>query len=253
MEIETELRFVRTITLAGHGDCAILGALPDMSRIYLELYDTANEHVEQIGITQTGEIVAQGDQGVPLEPPPGVVRPRSAWTTMALNFAGARHRGIRAEERVDELAHPMSLPEKMQVAAHLKLEIPAPMILGWIESYSLAEATLNKGVFCVCRRLRIAFALPQKSHDTDGAPIDYDSAPLLLAHLYFANRHEDLPLADLLRHLPDATLHRPMDCMVVGGHLLVADGGDADQPARLHLWAISDDKSDTQERETSYA
>jgi hypothetical protein len=171
---------------------------------------------------------------------------------MALNFAGARHRGIRAEERIDELAHPMTLPEKMQVAAHLGLAIPAPMILGWIESYSLAEATLSKGVFCVCRRLRIAYALPQKARDADGATIDYDSAPLHLAHFYLPNAHEDMPLDGLLRQLPDAALHRPMDCMVVGGHLLVADGGDADHSARLHLWAITTGDADERERRKLY-
>lgn len=247
MEIETELRFVGTIALDGDGDCALLGALPDVSCVYVELYDTEHEHVVQVGVTPTGEIVARGDEATPLQPPPGVVRPRSAWTTMVLNFAGARHRGIRAEERVDELAHPMTLPEKMRVAAHLKLNIPAPMVLGWIESYSLAEATISKGVFCVCRRLRIAFALPQRALDAD-----YDSAPLLLAHLFFANGHEDLALDDLLHQLPDATLHRPMDCMVAGGHLLVADGGGTGHPATLHLWEIAAPNVDAQEQHKLY-
>jgi hypothetical protein len=244
MKNATELSYVKSLKLSGDGDCALLGALPDLNEIYLELYDAAHMEVEQIGITFEGDVFARGEEETPLEPPPNLIRPRSAWTTMALNFAGARHRGLRTEARIDEMAHPMSIEEKMAISKHLKLDLPAPMILGCIESYALAEATLSRGVYCVCRRLRIAYALPTVRHDDDGDAYNYESVPLYLTHVFNALDHEETPLHKLLSALPEAPLYRPMDCMTAGNHLLVADGGSADHPPQLHLWALPPNEDD---------
>ncbi len=244
--------FVKSLPLPFVGDCSLLGAAPDLEVVYVEMYGANHESFEQIGVTLAGDIVVRGDETTPLEPTPGLVRPRSAWMTMALNFAGARHRGIRAEERIDDLAHPLTVPEKMQIATLLRLSVPAPMILGWIESYALAEAQLSRGVYCVCRRLRIAYALSQPGRDHEGSPIDYDSAVLYIAHIYQPHEPDNPHLSDLLRQFGDAPLRRPTDCMVAGRHLLIVDSGDDDQPAHLHLWALTPDDADAREQRKLY-
>lgn len=246
------LTFVTSIDVPVPGDVNLLGALPGPGTIYLESYDTTNEHYAQVALTWDGTLLARGDDRSPLTPPPGIIRPRSAWATMELNFAGSRHRGLRGAERIDELAHPMPMPERLWLSTYLGLGIPPPMILGWIESYSLAEAEISRGLFCVCRRLRAAYTLTEKRSLEDGQQIDYDSASLYIAHLFRPGKQEDLPIAELAQQLPGADLRRPMDCMTIGEHLLVADGGDNQHPARLHRWLMERDDTHTRQRQKLY-
>ncbi|MEO8395390.1 MAG: hypothetical protein ABI700_20520, partial [Chloroflexota bacterium] len=176
----------------------------------------------------------------PLELPTRIVKPKTGWHTMALNFAGPRHRGLRAPERIADLVRMLSIDEKMAVIAKFKLDIIPPMLLGIAESYVLAEAELQRpNLYFVCRRIRLAVALPETRMDEDNQPYDYETRVIYVAHFY--DCEQEPPFIELMADVTPVPLIRPMDCLLHNEQLCIADGGSADNDGRLsaiHLWQV---------------
>ncbi|MCL4251459.1 MAG: hypothetical protein KJ065_25130 [Anaerolineae bacterium] len=238
---EATFTYLTSISLQHSSDCCLLGLGGDLTLYSEEIYGE-DGLVAQAAHTLEGKLIAAVDEGLghtnPLELPTDIVHPYTAWHTMSLNFAGARHRGIRADEQIDSLVHPLTLEEKVFLAASLNLPVPAPMVLGLAESYSLAEAPITSRVYCVCRRLRIAYALPVPKRDHDGYVYDYDTVPLYVAHLHTLGTTDTATLTQQMSYFPGVRLRRPMDCLAAFDHLCIADGGADDRRSAVHIWRI---------------
>ncbi|HVU11577.1 MAG TPA: hypothetical protein VHD90_09875 [Phototrophicaceae bacterium] len=232
---------VATLTLKHPGDCSLLGVSPDET-IYAEEVYGENAWVAQHALTSGSTLIesvdeAEGTQEIqPLDLPDGTILSKSGWQTMALNFAGPRHRGLREPERIGDLVRPLDIQEKMALARRLRLDLPPPALLGLAESYVLAETRITPpNLYFVCRRLRLAIALPQAKLDADGQPYDYETRVLYLAHFYDGS---EIPFGKLFENLTDVPLHRPMDCLLVGSKLYIADGGDSERLSTIHIWQL---------------
>ena len=232
-----------TLPLKHNGDCSLLGVCPD-GTIYAEEFYGENAQVAQHALRLDGTMVDSVDEAdgelesvQPLALPPDIHKPKTGWHTMDLNFAGPRHRGMRAPERTAELVLPMTIDEKMRFAKRLGLNVPAPMLLGVAESYVLAESDIERPhLYFVCRRVRLAVALEGERLDDEQQPYDYDTLVLYAAHFY--HRNEELPLTVLLENLTDVPLHRPMDCLLLDDHLFIADGGEGERLSAIHVWRV---------------
>ncbi|MCA9911340.1 MAG: hypothetical protein KC519_21955 [Anaerolineae bacterium] len=238
---EPMFTYLTSISLQHSSDCCLLGLGSDLTVYSEEIYGE-DSLVSQTAHTIEDKLIAAVDEGLgdtnPLELPVDLMRPRTAWHTMSLNFAGARHRGIRADEQIDSLVRPLTLEERLFLVESLSLPVPAPMVLGLAESYSLAEAPITSQVYCVCRRLRVAYALIEPQQDRDGHTYDYDTVPLYIAHLHTLGTTDTATLAEQMSHLPGVQLQRPMDCLAAFDHLCVADGGADDRRSAVHIWQI---------------
>ena len=72
-------------------------------------------------------------------------------------------------KRLLDLVRVLSIDEKMAVIDKFKLNIIPPMLIGVAESYVLAEAELQRpNLYFVCRRMRLAIALPEEWLDDEG-------------------------------------------------------------------------------------
>jgi hypothetical protein len=230
-----------TITLLHRGDCSLLGAAPDGQLYVEEVYGVdgwmAQQHYAPDGalLNSVDEQDGANSNIAPLPLPDTIIAPKTGWHTMRLNYAGARHRGMRVSERLADLAQPLSIADKVALAGRLGLQ---PMqIVGVAESYVLAETELIRpNLFLTCRRIRFAYALPEERRDADGEPYDYDTYVLYAAHLIDLANEEERPISAMLDDLPG--LLRPMDCLLVGDRLYVADGGAADRPSCVHVWRV---------------
>jgi hypothetical protein len=240
---------VTTLPLKHEGDCSLLGMMPEQALYVEEVY---GEHgwMAQHELSLDGTITRSVDEADgandaddlrPLDLPPGIVRPKTGWHTMALNFAGPRHRGLRAPERILDLVRTLSIEEKIALIQKFKLDVIPPMLLGIAESYVLAEAELQRpNLYFVCRRLRLAVALSEQRLDEENQPYDYETVVIYLAHFYDC-KLEPL-LKDILPDLTSVPLHRPMDCLLINGQLCIADGGSGAGSERrlsaIHLWQV---------------
>jgi hypothetical protein len=243
------LTYINTFPVPLSGECRLLG-IDDARAVWIEAY-SEQEGVQSCCLSFDGETRHPANSGRSTLQPPALHRPRSAWQTMRLNFAGARHRGERARDLVDQMAHPLTPGERDLLIKTYGIAVPPPLLIGWIESYALAEAQIAPHVFCVCRRLRAAYGLLTPQAESDGTLCNYDSAVIHVAHLYPV----DAPIDELIGHLPGAMLLRPLDCQAFDRHLFILDGGsDANAPA-LHLWQIeaeADLDEDTREQRKLY-
>jgi len=236
---------VTTLPLKHDGDCSLLGMTADKTLYVEEVYGEAG-WIAQHELLPDGTFArsideehGQNDNLRPLDLPPGIVKPKTGWHTMALNFAGPRHRGLRAPERLLDLVRTLGIDEKMAVIDKFKLNIIPPMLIGVAESYVLAEAELRRpNLYFVCRRMRLAIALPEERLDDEGQPYDYDTCVIYLAHFY--DCEQEPTFAELLADLTSVPLHRPMDCLLLNEHLCIADGGDGDagRLSAIHLWTV---------------
>ncbi len=238
------------LPLQHNGDCMLLGVLPgdppDASdcAIYVEeIYDEDGK-LAQHALALDGSLLATVDEDSsddvelrPLELPPGLIKSQTGWHTMALNFAGPRHRGLRAPERTLDLVRPLSIAEKMALIEHFKLDVPPPLLLGIADSYVLAETPIHAPtLYFVCRRVRLAVALTEERTDADGQPYDYDTRVVYLAHFY--ERDHEPEWSDILAASTAMPLHRPMDCLLVKDRLFIADGGAGDHLSAIHVWQL---------------
>lgn len=232
-----------TLTLRHAGDCSLLGVTPD-GTIYAEEVYGDDGWVAQHELQPDGTFVRSADEAggangdlQPLTLPPTAVKPATGWKTMALNFAGPRHRGRRELERISDLVRPLTLDEKLAALRRLQLDVPPPYLLGLAESYVLAEcAVVRPNLYFVCRRVRLAFALPEQRLDADGQPYDYDTQVFYAAH--FQDCTQEPVFTDLLSDLTDTPLHRPMDCLLLGDRLYIADGGAGERLSAIHVWRL---------------
>jgi hypothetical protein len=238
------LEFVRTVMLKHSGDCNLIGVTSDLTLYVEEVYGEG--WLAQHALTLDGEFIQSIDEDdgrqthdTALELPEDGQRPQTGWHTMKLNFAGPRHRGLRGPERLLDLVRTLSIQEKMTAIERLKLDTPPPLLFGLAESYVLAEAPVDEpNLYVICRRIRLAYGLPQEQQDSDGQPYDYDTLVVYTAHFYDRSQELDPSLDYVLAGLPGVSLHRPMDCQIAGGHLFVADGGGDSRLNAVHIWRI---------------
>lgn len=239
------LNLITTLRFKHKGDCTLLGVSPEHV-IYVEEIYGEDSWVAQHAVGLDGQFIASVDEDygnsagiVTLHLPDDLARPQPGEKAIGLNFVGPRHRGLREPERVRDVVHPLSMQMKMQLVNRLGMTILPPTILGLAESYVLSEAQLvPPDLFVVCRRVRIAYALPEVKQDENNQPYDYDTIELYIAHLYDRETQDEVLAEDALTGLPDVRLIRPMDCLVCDGRLFVADGGAADVESAVHVWQI---------------
>lgn len=238
---------LRTFALQHPSDPGLIGATPDGQVFVEEIYGEdgwlAQGHYDPNGarIASIDEDHGRQPDVKPLPLPDDLIRPARVWHTMRLNFAGPRHQGNRELERVDTVVQPLSIGEKIAVAGHLGLAVPPPLLIGLAESYVLAETQIvPPGQFVVCRRLRYAYALDSAQMDASGTPIDYDSHVMYVVQSLDLDDDAEQPISNYLGHFAGVELHRPMDCLLVGDRLYVADGGDraAGRLAHIHVWQV---------------
>ena len=239
-----KLHYLTTLPLRHHGDCSLLGVSSDATVFAEESYGEgwlAQQALRLDGTTIGVVDEAFGEQSdlEPLKLPPDLTRPHTGWHAMALNFAGARHRGLRGPERLLDIVRPLSLQEKRALIDHYELPITPPMLLGLAESYVLAEAPLDyPNRFVVCRRIRLARALPEAQIDGDGERFDYDTFVLYAAHGFDRTQDDSAAVGAPDPLLGGVALHRPMDCLIANDRLFVADGGDETRVSQIHVWTI---------------
>ncbi|HYO88218.1 MAG TPA: hypothetical protein VER79_06185 [Candidatus Limnocylindrales bacterium] len=221
------------------GDVGLLGATAESLWVE-EMYGDGWLAQHRVEMDSTISASVDEDEGRaadlrPLLVAPEAVAPRRGWDAMGLNFAGARHRGLRAEDRLLDVIQSISVADKVALAA--QMDVPMSALLGVAESYVLAECPLTGPTdMMVCRRLRIACAVPRQL-GVDGLPFDYEARELLLLHR-FDLQAEVPPLETLLNELPGIALQRPMDCLRLGDRLIVADGGAAERPSAVCVITI---------------
>ena len=240
---EHPVTHVTMLPLKHEGDCNLLGMTPEKT-LYVEEVYGENGWIAQHQLLADGTFMQSIDEqnGTndnlrPLDLPAGIVKPKTGWHTMALNFAGPRHRGMRGPERLLDLVRTLSIDEKMAVIDRFKLDVIPPMLLGVAESYVLAEAELRRpDMYFVCRRIRLAIALAETRLDEDEQPYDYETRVIYLAHFY--DCEQEPPFIDLLGDLTMVPLQRPMDCLLLDEQLCIADGGDAGRLSAIHLWNV---------------
>lgn len=239
------LHHLTSIFLNHKGDCNLIGVTWDL-QIYAEETYQDEERLAQHVLQLNGEIVASMDKGYneklfPNSPeiPSDIIKPQSAKQTLALNFSGARYRGLREEDRIADLVQPLSLEDKFNIIERMQLDLSPSKLLGIAESYVLAEAQLgSSSSYVVCRRVRLVYALEYPEHDDEGLPYDYDNFTLYLAHLYDTDWDGDISLSKALMGLPGVKLYRPGDCLVHNKHLFVTDSSDGLQASAIHVWRI---------------
>ncbi len=240
------------LPLQHHGDCSLLGVTPE-GAIYAEEVYGAEGWVAQHELRLDGTFVRSVDEvhGTtgdirPLDLPERIVKAKTCWRTMPLNFAGPRHRGLREPERIADLVRPLSIQEKMAVIGKHKLDLLPPHLLGIAESYVLAESEIIRpNLYFVCRRIRLAYILPEPASDADGQPYDYDTQVIYVAHFHDCDGEE--VFADLLSDVTTVPLYRPMDCVLAGDKLYIADGGAQDRLSAIHVWTLELPELQTEE------
>ncbi len=226
------LRLIHSSPLLHYGDCALIGVDSQGQVAIEEYYD---DWLAQYVFDHEGSLVAlcDEDEGRAIDPPPIpdhdlFIAPPSVDHAAALNYVGARWQGLREEDRIADMAAPLTVPEKMVLG---RLGIPSP-IIGLSESYVLAEAPVTETLSVVIRRLRVAFAVPT-NEDENGDPYDYDSIPIYVAQ-WFNRSNDAAPLDQGLIALGT----RPMDAQCDGNRLFIADGGEYPRIGALHIYQI---------------
>jgi hypothetical protein len=241
-----QFQYLHTFPLRHQGDCSFLGVSPDMTLYVEEVYGSEG-WLAQHALSYDGTVLETIDESdgkaqdlTPLRLPDDLIEPHRGWHTMALNFTGPRHRGLRGPARLDDLVRPISVQEKFALVQRLKLDILPSMLLGLAESYVMAEASIvYPNLFLVCRRLRLACALPEEQVDEENEPYDYDTLVRYAAHVFDTSADQELALSESFRDLPGASFQRPMDCMIYKEHVFIADGGEAERSSVIHVWRLA--------------
>ncbi len=247
--LQQSLEHHKSLTLQQRGDCSLLGITPDLSLYVEEIYGE-EDHLARYKVELDGSIRVLADEDT-LEGdaafgyPADLLRRAPIQHTTALNFSSGRYRGMRENERVTDLVQPLTMQEKMALVKLSGLEVMPPLLIGVAESVILAEAPLvSPDHYLVCRRLRLAYVLPQPRVDRFRQKYDYDTVVLYVAQLYNVCVEEELPLHEIIASsktlLPGVVLRRPMDCLVQGDYVVIAEGGDETQVSTVHMWIKRD-------------
>ncbi len=242
------LEYRTTTSLLHDGDCHLIGISADFT-VYVEEIYGDSDWMAQAALTLDGQIIKSVDEDhgtasrfSPIQLPGGLVRPRPVHHAAALNFRGPRLRGMREAERIREVVYPLEIAARMKLAQQFRLDIPPPLILGIAASEVLSETLVTPPhTWLVCRRLRVAYTLPQPAYDEDQQPYDYDTLVFHIAHFYNAAAGDQLETAleEGAASLPGADLRRPLDCLADRGYLFMTEGGTPGQNSRLHVWKIA--------------
>lgn len=236
-----------SLDLHYHEQTILLGMTPAprlfVEEVYTEMgvYDWFAQHdIDASGVIQRsvdeagGKVAAQA-----LTLPEDVIEP----DTQALDddFTGPRQHGLREAERLSEVVRPLSILSKQTLIEHFGLGIPAMMLFGLAEVHTLTRTRLPDASWLVCRRLRLAIALPEpRPHPFDGLPYDYETR-LIYGAYHLTDLDADFDPAALLTALDGVPLVRPMGALCVGEWLALVTGGDPDNPERksqVHLWRM---------------
>lgn len=239
------LDYLHAIPLKHDGDASLLGVSPDLT-IYVEEAYTEHVWMAQHALSMDGIFIESQDEDFggnhrvePVTIPANAAHVQPGWHTQRLNFAGARHRGMRSTDRIDDVVRTLTIQEKMLISEKLGLQLPPPRLLGIAECRVVSEAILEyPDQFVVCKRLRLAYLLPAIAHDGQGN-YDYDTHIVYLAHTVSREREYETSLAEALAGLPGVKLYRPSDCIAAFGHLFVADGGETGRISAVHIWRIT--------------
>lgn len=237
-------RHLASLPLRHHGDCHLLG-MDAAGQIYVEELYGEDDWLAQHTLTPDGKLHTRDEDygAVSIEPfplPESLLRPQPARHAVPLNFGGARERGLRAEDRVDALVRPLSMPEKMLLVERLRLAILPPLLLGLAASTVLAEASQpGSGAVLVCRRLRFAYALPAPRLDKQALPYDYDSIAVAAVQVYDPASGDEPPLELLFQPFCGVRFQRPQSCLRTGTRLIIADSAapdNAQSVSQIHLF-----------------
>lgn len=236
----TVLEHIATHDLHYTGDCHLRGVASD-GQIYADELYGADDWLAQHRLHPTDGIIETSDEanGKNLNPaqiplPDRITKPIHTSCCPALQFTGSRLRGMRLDERIEELVYPLSMEDKIQLIDFMEWDHHPTQLIGLAESTVLAHATISATEMFVCRRLRIAYRL------TNPTPsYDYDSLDVYLFHRYNPSDAVMPELVDCLNDVDDVVLLRPMDCLFVDGRLYIADGGEDDEPCAIHIFNVS--------------
>lgn len=222
------------ITLPHCGWCGILGIAPN-GQIYAEEIYLPDEQITHHILTADGQIVTSADD---LSIPKDLISPQIHPQTKALNYQGGRLRGLREAERLTDWAQPLPIADKMTLIEKLGLKISAMQLFGIIESAVLSSVHLRDDWFVVCRRIRLAIALPQIQTDADGLPYDYDSHIVQTAHLYHESWGEFAPIEKILLGIGNVRLNRVYDCLAYDNQLYISESCETAKNNTIHRWSI---------------
>lgn len=232
------LRFtLQERTLLRHAsEVSLLGATEDsvwVEEMYGDLWVAQHQIAPGIGIVASvDEDEGRATDLTPLDIAPEAIAPRRAWAALHLNVAGARHHGLREEDRLADVLRPLSIEDKFAVAAWLG--VPAPSLLGLAERYVLAECPLTAADdLLLCMRLRFAIAV-SRHIGTDGLACDYETRVGYVLQRWHAG-DDAPPLEPWVNGLPGVPLERPMDVQRIGERLFIVEGGLGEHPATLAI------------------
>lgn len=232
---------LHTIHLHHAEDCALLGYDPENKRLYIEeIYDgwLAQHIIDTDGnFIQTAD-EDHGDAPIidPFTLPDTLIKPTPSIISESLTFAGARLHGTQEHDRIKDIVQPLSLSEKMQLAPRLD-DVRPLHIIGIAENHIYSEALVQKpNLYLIVNRLRIAHVVRESQIDPAKIPYDYDVQTL--HQLQLLNTRDEFPRYTAYYDMPNVSLVRPMDCLVVGELLFIADGGNHDTPSRIHIWTL---------------
>lgn len=210
-----DLTHTAVLPLHAHAESNLVGVSGDYT-IYVDILDDDDVIHLAFGL--------DGTPAAALHPRADLIQPYIGHSNHWLNFRGPRHRGMRETERLSDMLRPIPVPARMALSERLGI-----MPLGLVESTVLSEAALpTTDHAVVCRRLRIAYALPSVQIDHDNEPYDYDTVTLHMAQVVTPGEH------DLLSSLPGLDI--PMDCVVRGPYLFVLDTAI---PGAVHIWTLN--------------
>ncbi len=240
----TRFKLNRRVCLK-HSDKCYLIAIDLLRNIYVEeYYDEA--YIAQHSISAEGELLKSIDENYgkseisPLKIPENAILPQNP-LDHPLNFTGMRFRGMREEEKVMEWVKPLSVMEKMPLLQALQLTISPMMIFGIAESRVLSETKFSATETILCRRIRLLQALAEVQLDEAGLPYDYDTITFQVIQSYDTETETASPFLASIQYFSE--LSQPMDCIYSDGRLIVANAGDDNNPAAVHIFQYQENEA----------
>jgi hypothetical protein len=240
--LQQSLEYNKSLTLSHHGDCSFIGVSLNFE-LYVEEVFGEEDEVARYSFSLNSGIETEIKVREIYTTPASMTRPLESPHTKALNFSIGRYRGMREDERIADLVHPLTIQEKMALVKFLPIPVMPPLLFGIAESTVLAEASFAPpNIFLVCRRVRLAYGLTPPRLDNSHQKYDYDTAMLYFVQLYDPRKEEERPLHEIIASgqllLSDVVLHKPMDCLIYEDKLFIADGGDETRASAIHIWTI---------------